>query len=132
MRYRLRTLLALLAVIALLLAAIPPIYRWYNSIPLSSVVAAFNGSHHEHAITEAEITAAIKSQLPTLRAPASVRATLRQIAKSRRVPLSTTINRFRDTPSAATGEYYWVTSLDFMTGPKSGFAIRVRETRSND
>ena len=120
------------------MVAVSPLYDWYTnptSVPLSTVVVAFNeskaGRNTPQDVTEKEIGAAINSQLPTLVAAERVKRILRRIADKPRVPPSTTIDHFPVLPASPSGQKYWATNLDFMTGPKSGnrpYSIRIRES----
>ena len=126
-----------MAIVALLMASIPPLYDWCTnppSLPLSTVVVTFNQSEARRStskdVAEEEIIAAIKSQLPTLVEAERVRKILRRIVRDHRVPLSTTIDQIAVLPDSASAKKYWATNLAFKSGPESGnrpVSVRIQE-----
>ena len=108
MRFQIHTLLLVVTLVAVIMAATPPLYDWLTnppSIPLSQVVKIFNESKANQttqiALTETEVIASIKNQLPTLVVGERVKKILRRIVKKRRVPSSTIIrNTITSDPSA--------------------------------
>lgn len=140
-RYRLRTLIAAVTVVAIVLVAADPIYDWFTSIPLSQAVDRFNAQAESTTpgygapLTEDEIVEAIENQLPTLNASTPVRSALSRIARTRRFPNNAALDDFPIAVPSGTGTasiQRWAINLDVMTGPKSGFALRIRETSSSN
>jgi hypothetical protein len=101
-RFNLRSLFYVTAVLALLLAFGPKVYDWYyltQAIPLADVVASFNRRAADHRIgqreppvTESEMVTSISSQLPNLRANNEVKSIYSDIVRSRRVPQDASLN----------------------------------------
>ncbi len=126
--YRLSSMLLLMAVVAVLMVAIPRLYDWCTNPPsmsLSTVVVRFNQSESRRSrtkdVTEEEIIAAIESQLPTLVEGERVKQIFRRIVKDRRVPPSTTINVLAVAADSGSDHENWATNLTFKAGPESGY-----------
>lgn len=135
-RFGIRTLILIIAVAAVLIVAGRSLYHRYTTIPLSQSVAAFNATASEHPVgrhepplTEEEIVKAIEAQLPTLDASDKVKSIYSRIAKSRRLPLDADLDPIPGY-SPSSGERYtvWWINLNVMTGPNSGYGLRIRET----
>ena len=141
-RFRLRTLLGSVAGVAMLLAAAGPLYYRFTSFPLSQAVNTFNTrdaySELEHGapLTEDEVVAAIEAQLYRLDTNPEIKRTFQRIARTRRLPEGATFDRFPVVRTAAAKGVarveYWCINLSVMTGPDSGYGLRVRETVPSD
>lgn len=135
-RFRLRTLVLAVAFVAILMVAGRNFYDWYTSTPLAESVFAFNArakldpiEMHEPPITEDEIVLAIESQLPTLDASDYVKAVSSRIARTRRLPRGASLDSIPGyMPSPGHRYTVWWINLNIITGPKSGYAMRIRET----
>ena len=134
LQFGLRTLIVGIAVVALFIIIAGRLYEWRTSIPLSQAVDAFNmcteesGPQYGDPLSEDEVVTAIESQLPTLNANAQVTAILTRI----RIPNDASFEAFRVTegPTAtrSSNAKLWGINLTIMTGPKSGYGLRIRET----
>jgi len=134
-RFGLRTLILAVTFVAISIVAGRNLYDWYTSTPLAESVAGFNSAAsnnpvgmHEAPITEDEIVAAIRSQIPTLDATDHVKAIYSRIARTRRLPRGAMLDSIPGySPSA--GQHYtvWWINLNVVTGPKSGYGLRIRE-----
>jgi hypothetical protein len=135
-RFRLITLIVVIAALAVLFVAGMRAYEWYTSTPLSASVDAFNVlartdavGKHEPPLTEDEIVTAIETQLPTLKASHQVKAIFARIARTRRLPRGALLNSIPGYEPVAGKRYtVWWINLDVMTGPTSGYGLRIRET----
>jgi hypothetical protein len=135
-QFGMRTMLLLVLASALLLWFGRVAYQRYNSIALRDAISAFNVrvqnnsvGKHEPPLTESEVIAAINEQLPTLDATAHVRSIYRRIAATGRLPLDAELDEIpgyqpRNGPSR---DVWWI-NLNVMTGPTSGYGLRIRET----
>jgi len=128
-------LLATTLIVCCLVAG-PKLYDWYTSVPLSEAVADFNSvasrhevGKHEPPITEKEIVTAIESQLTNLAASAHVKDLYERFVRTHRLPRGARLDSISGSGSSS-GEdrTVWWINLDVMTGPKSGYAMRIRET----
>ncbi len=130
-RFRLKILLVLIAFAAILLTTSRTVYVWYTSIQLSDAVDAFNSKSSEwpkntpwKPLTVEEIVTAIESQIPTLKAEESTITAYRTIARTLRIPRTAQLSGFQ----AGNNETHWAINLDIMTGPNSGYGLRIRES----
>ena len=138
LRSEIATLIVAVAIFVVVIVAGREPYEWYTSIPLDETVAAFNSmankhpvGKHEPPITEDEIVDAIESQLPNLDASDQIQAIYKRIARTRRLPRGTqlsTVSSF--VPSQGENYTVWWVNLVVMTGPQSGYGMRIRETNS--
>ena len=137
MRFRIRTLLLIVALFAVTIAALPPLYDWLTnppSLPLSNVIETFNYSspnNNTHVgLTEAEVISSIKSQLPTLVEAERVKKVLRRIVRKRRVPPSTTIRQTTTLDPSALNATNTTTTLNFLREPSQiPFSIEIHVNR---
>jgi len=140
-RFRVRAFLYIVALIALLLAFAPRIYEWYYAvptIPLADLVASFNAQYgaepvgkYEPPVTEAEIVAAIKQQLPSLPAAPRTAAIYSSIVQSKRAPQDARLYAMSGFQLKDGTEYtVWWINLDVVTGKNSGFGLRIRENNA--
>jgi len=135
LRFRLRTLIPTVAVVAFMIVSGRNLYDWYSSTPLADTVASFNAQtrhdsvgKHEPAITEEEIVAAVDSQLPKLDATDQVKKIYARIARSRRLPRDAHWDSTTGYRSGGQRYTVWWINLNVMAGPKSGYGLRIRET----
>jgi hypothetical protein len=135
--------LVLLAVVgaAAIYWGMQPVIAWYASVTtlsLDSVVARFNESASndpvgrlEPPLTSDEVVAAIRQQLPTLRASPQVIKILRRIEQSRTLPTDATFHADSGYTTRAKGtQIVWWINLDLVTGKNAGYGLRVRENNS--
>lgn len=135
-RFRLASLLLLMlfASLAALCA------RWYftePTIPLSEALVRFNAFAAEHRVgkdepplTEAEVVAAIRSQLATLR-EGRVANTYSKIARTRRFPSNAEfVSMSGYQPSNGPSRTVWWVNLDIRLSKTSGYGLRVRENNN--
>jgi hypothetical protein len=138
-RFRLRTLILAVAFVPIVIVAGPYLYDWYTSSPLADSVSAFNlraSAHpvgmHQPPITEDEIVSAIESQLRTLDASDQVKTIYSRIARTRRLPRGASLASLASIPGyiPTPGEQHtvWWINLEVMTGPKSGYGLKIRGT----
>jgi hypothetical protein len=95
-RFSVKVMLCTVALFAVLLAFGPRIYNWYYTsptIPLASAFSSFNAQYgddpvgrYEPPVTEAEILASIRAQLPGLATQKEVQAIYSDVIRSRRIP----------------------------------------------
>lgn len=139
-RFRLRTLLVAVAVVAIALLVAFRLYDHFTSVPLADAVAAFNAKSaadsvgkHEPPLTEDEIVAAIEAQLPNLDATDEVKSVYARIARKRRLPKDASLSSV----SAYSSSYgdglgqrvtVWWIDLDIMIDASSGYTLRIRRT----
>ncbi|MDZ4784181.1 MAG: hypothetical protein SGJ19_28370 [Planctomycetia bacterium] len=136
-KFGLQRLFALIATIAVLIWLSMRVYEWYVSVPLSTVVMAFNSRAAVDPalksmvpLTEDEIVAAIQSQLKSpdytsSREAPAISSMLTQIASTRRMPQNTWLE-MNPVYHADSREREWRIDLNGMTSQNSGFAISIR------
>ena len=139
MRFQIRTLLLGVALFAVTMTVLPPLYDWLTnppSRPLSNAVETFNdlNTNNTHvALTETEVISSIKSQLPTLVEAERVKKILRRIVKTRRVPPSTTIRQTTAIDPSALNATNTTTTLNFLRGPAQiPFSIEILVNRGTE
>jgi hypothetical protein len=140
-RYRLRTLFALVAVGAILLAAVRPISYWLDSTPLARSVLRMNDDLPNTAqsnggpITEEKVLTAIESKLSRGNAPDNIKATLERIANYRRLPSRCTLGTFVYYKGAALGKQpieCHVVELKIPTGSTTSFMLHICEVETRN
>ena len=138
-QFSLRTLLLGVAALAILLVAGRHFYDWYFSTPLVDAVTSFNArassdfvGKYEPPITEDEIVSSIEAQLPNLDANDQVKAIYSRIAHTGRLPPGASLNSIPGySPASGTPvTFVWWINLEIMTGKKSGYGLRIRETNN--
>jgi hypothetical protein len=137
-RFGVRSLLYAVAALALLLTFGQRVYQWYYAIPrvlVAEAVAKFNArfahdavGKHEPQITESEIVAAIRSQIPSLPASDAVKAIFSEITNTGLLPHDASLDAMSGwTLKDGTNYTVWWINLDVKTGEGSGFSLRIRE-----
>ena len=140
-RFSVRSLLYAVVLLALLLTFGPRIYEWYYagpSDPLGDAVASFNARYkddpiggYETPVTEAEIIASIRSQLPNLPASGQVKSIYSDIVRTRRLPRDVSLSVIPGwVLSDGTHHTVWWIDLYVPTGKNSGFTLRIRENNA--
>jgi hypothetical protein len=136
-RFRLTTLLAATALLAVVLTAGMAWYEWYAAIPakpLWEVVDRFNDDtrfdpigQHEPKLTVGEVLAAIQAHIPSL--PSNVRPKYERIALTSEVPPHTVlIENSKFTDKNSNSYTVWWINLSVHTYGNNGYDIRIRET----
>lgn len=137
-RYSIRSLLYITAALALLLTFGPRIYEWWFAVPpvpLADAVVSFNTrsvrdpvGRYEPSITEAEIVASIRAQLPTLPASNEVKGIYSDIVRTKLLPHGASLQSMRGWELKDRTFYtVWWINLDIPTGKTAGFSLRIRE-----
>jgi hypothetical protein len=101
-------------------------------------VASFNARYgevsvaeQEPPVTEAEVVASIRSQLPGLAASGRVKKIYSEIARSRRLPTDASLYGMTGWELANGTRYtVWWINLDVRTAKNSGFSLRIRENNA--
>ncbi|HEX2475192.1 MAG TPA: hypothetical protein VHK01_10615 [Lacipirellulaceae bacterium] len=136
-----KVLLLAVMVFAIVLTAGMSLYKWYfavPTIPLADAVRAFNTRYaedpvgkYEPPVTEAEVIAAIRAQLPTLQASQQVIAAYSNIARIRRIPQDASLHAITGWELKDGTEFtVWWINLDVTTGKNSGYGLRIRENNA--
>jgi hypothetical protein len=135
-RFSVKVMLCIVALFALLLTIGPRIYNWYHTaptIPLANAISSFNAQYgddpvgrYEPPLTEAEILASIRAQLPSLASHKKVQALYSDVIRSRRIPDGTRLYagssfQLRD---GSTRTVWWIT----LHVP--GYGLRIRENNA--
>jgi len=140
-RFNLRSVLALFALLALLLVCGKWLYEWYYAtptVPLADFVATFNAAYahddvgqFEPALTEAEVLTAIRVQLANLQASDQVKSIYARILRTQRVPQNASLDAMtRYSHSNASHFTVWWINLEVKTGANRGYGLRIRENNS--
>lgn len=132
-RFKLRSLLYAVVVLALLLSFGTIVFEWYFAVPtflLADEVAAFNSramgdpvGQYEPRITDAEIVAVIQAQLPNLLASKEVKTIYSDIVRTRRIPQGSHLHSMPGW-TLATGQHYTVWWINLSV---PGYGLRIRE-----
>jgi hypothetical protein len=140
-RFSVKVMLCIVALFALLLTIGPRIYNWYHTaptIPLASAISSFNAQYgddpvgrYEPPVTEAEILASIRAQLPTLGAHTKVHAIYSDVVRSRRIPEGSRLYAMNGW-QMKDGTIYtvWWINLDVPLRKNSGYGLRIRENNA--
>jgi hypothetical protein len=140
-RFNLKSMLLAMVALAVLLTLGAKIYEWYYAgptLPLADAVASFNAQYtndpigkFEPPLTETEIIASIRSQLPGLQASDQVKSVYAEIVRKKRVPQGASLNSMPgyDLGNGQSYTVWWI-NLDVPTGKNSGYGLRIRENNS--
>ena len=140
-RFNLKFMLLVVVVVAVLLAVGTKIYDWYYAaptVPLADAVASFNAKYGnegvgrlEPPLSEAEIIASIRSQLPRLQASDQVKSAYAEIVRKKRIPQGASLHAMPGY-SLGNGNHFtvWWINLDVPIGKNSGYGLRIRENNS--
>jgi len=134
-RFGLRSLFYAILVLAILLTLGLKINDWYHTVPLADEVVFFNVrssdnsvGKNEPPITEAEIVASIRAQLPNLSANSEIKAIYANIVRTKRLPYDASLNAIPGwVVKDGTSYTVWWINLDVRTGGNSGYGLRIRE-----
>lgn len=122
-RFGIRTLLIVMALLAIILAG-PRAYDWYYSVPLKEAVDAFNAHtlapSHLALLTEGELVASILLHLPTLEASDEVKGALTKTARLKLLPPNAVLSM-----TTLPGKSYGI-DIDLMLDATHGYSFRVR------
>jgi hypothetical protein len=141
-RFGLRAIFIAFISIAVLLTIASKVWDWYfavPTIPLADAVAFFNKKSREDSVgrqeppmTEGEVIAAITAQLPTLAASNQVKAIYSAIVRTKRIPITASLDSIPGFSPASGKQLYtvWWVNLDIRPSENSGYALRVRENDS--
>jgi hypothetical protein len=108
-----------------------------KTVPLDDVVAQFNTDaandpvgQLEPPLTADEVVGAIRRQLPNLNASPQVVEMLRRIAQTRTLPVDAKVHADSGYTIRGTTSVVWWINLDLVTGPNTGYGLRIRENNS--
>ena len=135
-RFGLRTLVLAIGLVAITIWFGRSVYEWWTTIPLAQAVAVFNetareapAEMHGPPITEAEITAAIMSEISALEVSDQVKAIYSQILRTRRIPRTASLAEHPHHRWAGGDRYPdWRIGLAGTIGPNRRYYVLIRET----
>lgn len=131
-------LLIAFVLLALLLPCGSWMYNRYFSIPkvpLADAMAAFNAQarrhpvgRHEPRLSEAEVVAAIRSQVSAIPASSDVKAIYSEIARTKQLPKDASLEPIAGWTVKGGRDYtVWWINLNISVGENRGFGLRIRE-----
>jgi hypothetical protein len=142
LRFSLRWLFVGTAVIALLLISGLRLYESHSAIPTISLVdaiASFNAKYGndpvgqlEAPLTEAEILASIRSQLPQLPANNLTKTTFSNILRTKQMPRGAVLHADSgwELKDGTTYTVWWINLNVMPTGKSPGYGLRIRENNA--
>src|SRR5262245_47821919 len=91
LQFGMRFLFAAVAIAALSIWAVQKANEWYTTVPLTSAIRSFNVRNASHQglqpdLSESEVIASVKTQLPVIGRHTDARAACEYIVRTSRIP----------------------------------------------
>lgn len=133
LQFGLQLLFVAVAIVALGIWATQKVAEWYTTMPLTSAIRSFNARNAGNQrlqpnLSESEVIASVKTQLPVIGRQDDARVTCDYIVRTGRIPRSASFSFTKSQVQSAAGcDWKTMVHLDVVTTKNRHCSIPIRE-----